>query len=230
MAEESSSSAKSYHHRSFSSYSSSTENSLYLDAETSATKTDIATSSSGDIDRNSTTPIVQEPMDLKELTNQGHLINAAKVTKNNRISALASKFFDEKVPLKKRLRWLKRASMVKDDGTVEFEVPGDIKPHSPDFRTGVTGNDVQDEESDEATLVHNIRPLQIAMLIVGTRGDVQPFVAIAKRLQVFQIPVFFSITFYAMIISFRKICCVFLFSCAYDYDFLCIRIIEFVDY
>ncbi|OIW01130.1 hypothetical protein TanjilG_25238 [Lupinus angustifolius] len=171
MAEDSSS-ANSYHHHHHRSFSSSSS-------------THIATSSSGDIDRNSATPIVQELMDLTELTNQGHIINPAKVTKNNRISALASKFFDEKVPLKKRLRWLKRASMVKDDGTVEFEVPGDIKHQSLDFRTGVTDNDIQDEESDEAILVHNIRPLQIAMLIVGTRGDVQPFVAIAKRLQEF---------------------------------------------
>ncbi|KAK7243293.1 hypothetical protein RIF29_38086 [Crotalaria pallida] len=182
MAEESS--PRKTLHRSSSSSSSSTDNSVYLDAaETSGcgSKTDIATtsSSSGHIEA---TPNVEEPMDSVE-PSKGHLMNADKATKNNRISALASKFFDEKVPLKKRLRWLKRASMVKEDGTVEFEVPGDIKPHSLELGTRVTYNDAQDEESDESTLVHNIRPLQIAMLIVGTRGDVQPFVAIAKRLQ-----------------------------------------------
>lgn len=82
-----------------------------------------------------------------------------------------------------QLKHIKRVATVTDDGTVKFDVPGDIKPHSLDFGTGV----VYDEESSSATEeadVPDIPPLQIVMVIVGTRGDVQPFVAIGKRLQV----------------------------------------------
>ena len=51
-----------------------------------------------------------------------------KARSNRRFGALATKFFDDKVPLKKKLRWLKRKVMFKDDGTIEFEVLEDIKP------------------------------------------------------------------------------------------------------
>lgn len=83
-----------------------------------------------------------------------------------------------------QLKWLNRLAQVKDDGTVQFEVPGDIKPESLDFGTGVVYNGATGEESVDATDVQDLPPLQIVMLIVGTRGDVQPFVAIGKRLQV----------------------------------------------
>lgn len=72
--------------------------------------------------------------------------------------------------------------MVKEDGTVQFEVPGDIEPQSLIFGAGVVYDEGTDAEPVEE--VQNIPPLQIVMLIVGTRGDVQPFVAIGKRLQV----------------------------------------------
>ncbi|XP_075099059.1 sterol 3-beta-glucosyltransferase UGT80A2 isoform X1 [Nicotiana tabacum] len=45
-------------------------------------------------------------------------------------------------------------------------------------------NEVEDEPLD-ATELQYIPPIQIVMLIVGTRGDVQPFIAIGKRLQDF---------------------------------------------
>ncbi|KAI4350144.1 hypothetical protein L6164_010653 [Bauhinia variegata] len=118
----------------------------------------------------------------KSQTDQNHLNNAGKVTHSRRLGGLAD-FLDEKVPLKKKLRWLKRFTMVKDDGTIEFEVPADIKPHCLDPKTGAVYNEAHDEDNDQATDVQDIPPLQIVMLIVGTRGDVQPFVAIGKRLQ-----------------------------------------------
>lgn len=71
--------------------------------------------------------------------------------------------------------------MVKD-GTVQFEVPGDIKLQNLDFGIGDFHNEATDAELVEEAQV--IPPLQIVMLIVGTRGDVQPFVAIGKCLQV----------------------------------------------
>ena len=83
-------------------------------------------------------------------------------------------------------KWLKRIATVKDDGTVQFDVPGDIKPPSLDFGTGVVYDATADEEHAETPELEDkhLRPLQIVMLIVGTRGDVQPFIAIGKRLQV----------------------------------------------
>lgn len=72
--------------------------------------------------------------------------------------------------------------MVKDDGTVQFEVPGDVKPQNLAFGTGDFYNEAADTEPVEEVL--GVPPLQIVMLIVGTRGDVQPFLAIGKHLQV----------------------------------------------
>ena len=72
---------------------------------------------------------------------------------------------------------------MKDDGTVEFEVPRDVE--SQDLAVGSENvrSEVDDDPLD-ATEQSYIPPLQIVMLIVGTRGDVQPFIAIGKRLQV----------------------------------------------
>ncbi|KAK3026607.1 hypothetical protein RJ639_040144 [Escallonia herrerae] len=81
------------------------------------------------------------------------------------------------------LKWLNRLATVQDDGTVQFDVPGDIKPQNLDFGTGVVYNGSNDKGAADAPDTRDIPPLQIVMLIVGTRGDVQPFVAIGKRLQ-----------------------------------------------
>ncbi|XP_038880598.1 sterol 3-beta-glucosyltransferase UGT80A2-like isoform X2 [Benincasa hispida] len=79
------------------------------------------------------------------------------------------------------LKWLKRVATVKDDGTVQMEVPEGIQPES--FHLSVLDVEAVDDESLDTANVPFIPPLQIVMLIVGTRGDVQPFVAIGKRLQ-----------------------------------------------
>lgn len=107
-----------------------------------------------------------------------------KVVHNHSLGILSARLFDERVPFRKKLKWLNRLATVKDDGTVQFEVPADIKPQNLDFGTGVVyTDDSTDQEPIEAADVHGIPPLHIVMLIVGTRGDVQPFVAIGKRLQ-----------------------------------------------
>ncbi|XP_022844126.1 sterol 3-beta-glucosyltransferase UGT80A2-like isoform X4 [Olea europaea var. sylvestris] len=80
------------------------------------------------------------------------------------------------------LKLLKRIATVKDDGTVEFEVRGDVEPQTLGVGSENVCNEV-DEEPLDATDLQYIPPLQIVMLIVGTRGDVQPFVAIGKKLQ-----------------------------------------------
>ncbi|GMP67930.1 hypothetical protein CsSME_00027734 [Camellia sinensis var. sinensis] len=85
-------------------------------------------------------------------------------------------------PLNMQLKWVNRLAMVQNDGTVQFEVPGDIKPQSLDFGTGVVYNGTTADEPVDAIVIPDLPPLQIVMLIVGTRGDVQPFVAIGKRI------------------------------------------------
>ncbi|KAB2602079.1 sterol 3-beta-glucosyltransferase UGT80A2-like [Pyrus ussuriensis x Pyrus communis] len=100
----------------------------------------------------------------------------------NRLSKDAAKIFDNSISVHQKLKLLNRIATVKDDGTVEFEVPADVEPEylGDRCRTAPTGAD--DETLDTEDL-QDIRPMQIVMLIVGTRGDVQPFIAIGKRLQ-----------------------------------------------
>lgn len=118
-------------------------------------------------------------------SSSNQLSTTAKLRQNHSLAALVNKLFDEKIPFKKKLKWLKRVATVKDDGTVQFNVPGDFKPQSLDFGTGVVYDgtvDVECRDAPEEEGMH-VPPLQIVMLIVGTRGDVQPFIAIGKRLQ-----------------------------------------------
>ncbi|KAK7350280.1 hypothetical protein VNO77_08693 [Canavalia gladiata] len=93
----------------------------------------------------------------------------------------AAQIFDDKIPVQEKLKLLNRIATVKDDGTVEFEVPGDVEPEALGAGSQQINHAVDD--SLDATNFHYIPPLNIVMLIVGTRGDVQPFVAIGKRLQ-----------------------------------------------
>lgn len=77
-------------------------------------------------------------------------------------------------------------------------MPGDIKPPSLDL-VKVVQDESTDEEPFDTAEPQDIPPLQIVMLIVGTRGDVQPFIAIGKRLQVT-----FVLWFYKFSIIFLK--------------------------
>ncbi|XP_034691019.1 sterol 3-beta-glucosyltransferase UGT80A2 isoform X3 [Vitis riparia] len=77
----------------------------------------------------------------------------------------------------------RRIATVKDDGSVEFEVLGDIEPQALNIRSEDVYKGAVDDENLDSTDLQCIPPLQIVMLIVGTRGDVQPFIAIGKRLQ-----------------------------------------------
>ncbi|KAL3749818.1 hypothetical protein ACJRO7_010875 [Eucalyptus globulus] len=138
--------------------------------------------STGSTDTSS--PIDNMPGDAstsgKSESDSAHLSTIGRWRQNHKLGLLTAKFFDEKVPLKKKLKWLKRAAPVDSDGTVQFEVPGDVAPHSLNL-TGVAYNGATEEPVPGDVL--DLPPLQIVMLIVGTRGDVQPFVAIGKRLQ-----------------------------------------------
>lgn len=84
-----------------------------------------------------------------------------------------------------QIKWLKQFANVQDDGTVQLKVQADdVMPQSLDFGTGFVNREATNEASVDASENQDIPPLQIVVLIVGTRGDVQPFVAIGKRLQV----------------------------------------------
>nr|AIU41744.1 glycosyltransferase [Chlorophytum borivilianum] len=90
--------------------------------------------------------------------------------------------FDDKISDKKKLKMLNRIATVKHDGTVEVQVPSNIESLPIDVGPEDAYAEV-DEEPLEQTDLQYIPPLQIVILIVGTRGDVQPFVAIGKKLQ-----------------------------------------------
>ncbi|XP_073008666.1 sterol 3-beta-glucosyltransferase UGT80A2-like isoform X8 [Typha latifolia] len=75
-----------------------------------------------------------------------------------------------------------RIATVKDDGTVAVDVPSNFEPVSLDIGSVDAYGEAVGELLDSADLQYR-PPMQIAMLIVGTRGDVQPFIAIGKRLQ-----------------------------------------------
>ncbi|KAL0284209.1 UNVERIFIED_CONTAM: Sterol 3-beta-glucosyltransferase UGT80A2 [Sesamum angustifolium] len=101
---------------------------------------------------------------------------------NNLLPEEAAQIFDDRISVQQKLKLLNRIATVKDDGSVEFEIPGYVEPHTLGVGKESVYKEVDEEPLDETELQY-VPPLQIVMLIVGTRGDVQPFVAIGKRLQ-----------------------------------------------
>ncbi|GAB4830193.1 hypothetical protein Ancab_019835 [Ancistrocladus abbreviatus] len=101
----------------------------------------------------------------------------------NILASEAAQIFDKKIPVQQKLKLLNRIATVKDDGTVELEVPGDVEAQAFDVGPEDVGTESVVDEPFDCGDLHYIRPLQIVVLIVGTRGDVQPFVAIGKKLQ-----------------------------------------------
>ncbi|XP_014751613.1 sterol 3-beta-glucosyltransferase UGT80A2 isoform X2 [Brachypodium distachyon] len=83
----------------------------------------------------------------------------------------------------KKLKMLNRIATVKDDGTVVVDVPSTLEATPVDAGAEDGYCDVAVDESLDGADIPYRPPMQIVILIVGTRGDVQPFVAIGKRLQ-----------------------------------------------
>ncbi|XP_065632563.1 sterol 3-beta-glucosyltransferase UGT80A2 [Quercus suber] len=102
---------------------------------------------------------------------------------HNILAEEAAQIFDETISVQQKLKLLNRIATVKGDGTVEFEVPADVEPQDIGVGSMGASTDTVDDEPLDATDLQYIPPLQVVMLIVGTRGDVQPFIAIGKRLQ-----------------------------------------------
>uniref|UniRef100_I1QA62 sterol 3beta-glucosyltransferase n=3 Tax=Oryza glaberrima TaxID=4538 RepID=I1QA62_ORYGL len=100
-------------------------------------------------------------------------------------SAMPSSIFDKKISIKKKLRLLSRMAILKDDGTVEVDIPTNAEAASLDLSSNDYCNEAFSGEPLASSDFQHRPPMQIVMLIVGTRGDVQPFIAIGKRLQIY---------------------------------------------
>uniref|UniRef100_A0A0R0IDA2 Uncharacterized protein n=1 Tax=Glycine max TaxID=3847 RepID=A0A0R0IDA2_SOYBN len=195
--------ANTRHHRAT---SSSSDISVYLDADHSS----VPAASFGPIDRNpsSSTPPSSSRNAAAAPANQVNDKNAAAavakvVGRSKGSSAMAlAKFLDEKVPFREKrnlslkeinmfyihasmvaffMQWIKQASILKDDGTVGIKVPGAGSNIEHDVKCNESYDEIYNAIHSQD--IQPIEPLQIVMLIVGTRGDVQPFVAMGKRLQ-----------------------------------------------
>uniref|UniRef100_A0A0E0EAG0 Uncharacterized protein n=1 Tax=Oryza meridionalis TaxID=40149 RepID=A0A0E0EAG0_9ORYZ len=100
-------------------------------------------------------------------------------------SAMPSSIFDKKISIKKKLRLLSRMAILKDDGTVEVDIPTNAEAASLDLSSNDYCNEAFSGEPLASSDFQHRPRMQIVMLIVGTRGDVQPFIAIGKRLQIY---------------------------------------------
>lgn len=81
---------------------------------------------------------------------------------------------------------MRKLTTVQQDGIVDFDIEG-----SPSLAQVLFGSETRDEIGQHGELgeenedeLQSIPPLKIVMLIVGTRGDVQPFIGIGRKLQV----------------------------------------------
>ncbi|KAK1262873.1 Sterol 3-beta-glucosyltransferase UGT80B1 [Acorus gramineus] len=74
---------------------------------------------------------------------------------------------------------------IQNDGTVEVDVAHSASVASELLELDAVDLTPVDIENTASELNKSIPRLKIAMLVVGTRGDVQPFLAFAKRLQEF---------------------------------------------
>nr|WIL59758.1 UDP-glucosyltransferase 80A40 [Paris polyphylla] len=108
-----------------------------------------------------------------------------KRRQNNIRADHATQLFDDKISIKKKLKMLNQIATMNDDGTVAVEVPSNVESASIDPGSQDVGNEALDDEPIDLADIQYIPPIQIVILIVGTRGDVQPFVSIGKRLQDF---------------------------------------------
>lgn len=82
-----------------------------------------------------------------------------------------------------QLKMLNRIATLGDDGTIIVDVPSDLEAASLIHGAEEVYGEAVEQLVDLTDLQYR-PPMQVVILIVGTRGDVQPFVAIGKRLQV----------------------------------------------
>lgn len=94
---------------------------------------------------------------------------------------------------RRKKKLLRKLATIKKDGAVEFDMSESSQAVKDLFGYGFTSkeepkfgdfeDDLDKKHAEYLCETKSIPPLKIVMLIVGTRGDVQPFIAIGKRLQ-----------------------------------------------
>jgi sterol 3beta-glucosyltransferase len=72
---------------------------------------------------------------------------------------------------------------IQKDGTLEVDLTRSALVASELSEIDAFGSVRRDVEEVTSGLNKSVPKLKIVMLVVGTRGDVQPFIALAKRLQ-----------------------------------------------
>ncbi|XP_077248673.1 UDP-Glycosyltransferase superfamily protein [Tasmannia lanceolata] len=89
------------------------------------------------------------------------------------------------LPEREKKKFIEDLAKIQNDGTVEVDVARSSPVASELLELDAV--EVQPIDVEDTALEFNksVPILKIAMLVVGTRGDVQPFIAIAKRLQEF---------------------------------------------
>eukprot|EP00249_Psilotum_nudum_P019163 c27121_g2_i2 orf=799-2703(-) len=84
---------------------------------------------------------------------------------------------------RKKKKMIEHLVTIQDDGTVEENVNQGTQVAPELFDLGLPDHIVDEVDRKFIKDIKPIPPLNIVMLIVGTRGDVQPFIGIGKRLQ-----------------------------------------------
>ncbi|GJX73460.1 sterol 3-beta-glucosyltransferase UGT80A2 isoform X1 [Tanacetum coccineum] len=106
-----------------------------------------------------------------------HRLEKSKTEKPKRSNILveeASQIFDQNISVQRKL-----LDLLHGHNSIYLK---NVEPHA--YGPGADkAQNACNEDPVDPTEPQYFPPLQIVMLIVGTRGDVQPFVAIAKRLQ-----------------------------------------------
>uniref|UniRef100_A0A453A8E4 Glycosyltransferase family 28 N-terminal domain-containing protein n=1 Tax=Aegilops tauschii subsp. strangulata TaxID=200361 RepID=A0A453A8E4_AEGTS len=144
-------------------------------------------SDNGNLHRSSTMPGVINDTEITAETTGPSNLERSKTERrkqNNPADDPTKQLLDDKISIRKKLKMLNRIATVKDDGTVVVNVPSTLEATPIDVGAVDGYEDVVVEESLDGSDIPYRPPIQIVILIVGTRGDVQPFVAIGKRLQV----------------------------------------------
>ena len=83
-----------------------------------------------------------------------------------------------------QIKITERLVKIQNDGTVEVDVTRSALVASELSEIDAFGYVPRDVEEVTPGITKSVPKLKIAILVVGTRGDVQPFIALAKRLQV----------------------------------------------